>query len=218
MWCVIPPRSRDQLRDKMISGIQEVRARGALTICLAEEGDEEIARVRRCADPAAAGAGAAAAAGGGRAAAVVRVRVGDAAGPRRRPTAQPRQVRHGRIADRRWALLASASTSWTSSGSVSRWSGLPACGIGSSRPMRRLGCLPSLGGPVRGQGGPGQGAGRPCRTGLARRRGGLGGVRSARVHVAGHRAGCRRRLGVTGVHLSLSHDAGIASAVVVLEQ
>ncbi len=41
--CVIPPQSRDQLRDKMISGIQEVRARGALTICLAEEGDDEIA-------------------------------------------------------------------------------------------------------------------------------------------------------------------------------
>ena len=42
VWCVIPPQSRDQLRDKMISGIQEVRARGALTICLAEEGDDEI--------------------------------------------------------------------------------------------------------------------------------------------------------------------------------
>lgn len=40
--CVIPPRGRDQLHDKMISGIQEVRARGAMTICLAEEGDEAI--------------------------------------------------------------------------------------------------------------------------------------------------------------------------------
>ena len=40
--CVVPPRGRDQLHDKMVSGIQEVRARGARTICLAEEGDTEI--------------------------------------------------------------------------------------------------------------------------------------------------------------------------------
>ncbi len=40
--CVVPPEGRDQLHDKMISGIQEVRARGARTICLAEEGDTSI--------------------------------------------------------------------------------------------------------------------------------------------------------------------------------
>ncbi|WP_193609590.1 glutamine--fructose-6-phosphate transaminase (isomerizing) [Nocardioides lijunqiniae] len=40
--CVVPPRGRDQLHGKMISGIQEVRARGARTICLAEEGDTSI--------------------------------------------------------------------------------------------------------------------------------------------------------------------------------
>ncbi|MFB9313666.1 glutamine--fructose-6-phosphate transaminase (isomerizing) [Nocardioides plantarum] len=40
--CVVPPRGRDQLHEKMISGIQEVRARGARTICLAEEGDTKI--------------------------------------------------------------------------------------------------------------------------------------------------------------------------------
>ncbi|WP_104105959.1 glutamine--fructose-6-phosphate transaminase (isomerizing) [Nocardioides sp. 616] len=40
--CIVPPRGRDQLHDKMLSGIQEVRARGAHTICLAEEGDESI--------------------------------------------------------------------------------------------------------------------------------------------------------------------------------
>ncbi|WP_139978017.1 glutamine--fructose-6-phosphate transaminase (isomerizing) [Nocardioides litoris] len=40
--CVVPPRGRDQLHEKMISGIQEVRARGARTICLAEEGDTRI--------------------------------------------------------------------------------------------------------------------------------------------------------------------------------
>ena len=43
VFCVVPPRGRDQLHEKMISGIQEVRARGARTICLAEEGDDVIA-------------------------------------------------------------------------------------------------------------------------------------------------------------------------------
>ncbi len=42
VFCVVPPRGRDQLHDKMLSGIQEVRARGARTICLAEEGDDRI--------------------------------------------------------------------------------------------------------------------------------------------------------------------------------
>lgn len=41
--CVVPPQGRDQLHDKMLSGIQEVRARGAKAICLAEEGDERVA-------------------------------------------------------------------------------------------------------------------------------------------------------------------------------
>ncbi|HEX4190585.1 MAG TPA: glutamine--fructose-6-phosphate transaminase (isomerizing) [Marmoricola sp.] len=42
VFCVVPPRGRDQLHDKMISAIQEVRARGALTIVLAEEDDDEV--------------------------------------------------------------------------------------------------------------------------------------------------------------------------------
>jgi glutamine---fructose-6-phosphate transaminase (isomerizing) len=40
--CIVPPQGRDQLREKMISGIQEVRARGARTVCLVEDGDEGI--------------------------------------------------------------------------------------------------------------------------------------------------------------------------------
>ncbi|WP_426246813.1 glutamine--fructose-6-phosphate transaminase (isomerizing) [Nocardioides sp. LHG3406-4] len=40
--CIVPPRGRDQLHEKMLSGIQEVRARGARTLCIAEEGDESI--------------------------------------------------------------------------------------------------------------------------------------------------------------------------------
>jgi glucosamine--fructose-6-phosphate aminotransferase (isomerizing) len=41
--CVVPPRGRDQLHDKMISAIQEIRARGARTIVLAEDGDTDVA-------------------------------------------------------------------------------------------------------------------------------------------------------------------------------
>jgi glucosamine--fructose-6-phosphate aminotransferase (isomerizing) len=43
IFVVVPPQGRDQLHDKVVSNIQEVRARGALTIVLAEEGDEEVA-------------------------------------------------------------------------------------------------------------------------------------------------------------------------------
>jgi glucosamine--fructose-6-phosphate aminotransferase (isomerizing) len=42
VFCVVPPRGRDFLHDKMVSGIQEVRARGARTVVLAEEGDDEV--------------------------------------------------------------------------------------------------------------------------------------------------------------------------------
>jgi glucosamine--fructose-6-phosphate aminotransferase (isomerizing) len=42
VFCIVPPQGRDFLHDKMVSGIQEVRARGARTIVLAEEGDEEV--------------------------------------------------------------------------------------------------------------------------------------------------------------------------------
>ncbi len=42
VFCVVPPQGREVLRDKMISNIQEVRARGALTVCLAEQGDDRI--------------------------------------------------------------------------------------------------------------------------------------------------------------------------------
>jgi glucosamine--fructose-6-phosphate aminotransferase (isomerizing) len=44
VFCIVPPRGRDHLHDKMVSGIQEVRARGARTIVVAEQGDELAAR------------------------------------------------------------------------------------------------------------------------------------------------------------------------------
>jgi glucosamine--fructose-6-phosphate aminotransferase (isomerizing) len=40
VFVIVPPRSRDKLQDKVISNIQEVRARGARTIVLVEDGDD----------------------------------------------------------------------------------------------------------------------------------------------------------------------------------
>ena len=41
--CVVPsPAGRGVMRDKVVSNIQEVRARGARTIVIAEEGDEAV--------------------------------------------------------------------------------------------------------------------------------------------------------------------------------
>jgi glucosamine--fructose-6-phosphate aminotransferase (isomerizing) len=40
---VVPPRGRDVLHDKIVSNIQEIRARGARTIVIAEEGDRSVA-------------------------------------------------------------------------------------------------------------------------------------------------------------------------------
>ncbi len=43
VFVVVPPRGRDQLHDKVVSNIQEIRARGAMTVVLVEEGDDEVA-------------------------------------------------------------------------------------------------------------------------------------------------------------------------------
>jgi glucosamine--fructose-6-phosphate aminotransferase (isomerizing) len=42
VFVVVPPKGRDQLQEKTVSNIQEVRARGARTIVLAEDGDEDV--------------------------------------------------------------------------------------------------------------------------------------------------------------------------------
>ncbi|MDO5727908.1 MAG: SIS domain-containing protein, partial [Bowdeniella nasicola] len=40
---IVPsPRGRDQLHAKVVSNIQEVRARGAHTIVIAEDGDQDV--------------------------------------------------------------------------------------------------------------------------------------------------------------------------------
>ncbi len=42
MFVIVPPRARDQLQEKIVSNIQEVRARGAHTIVLVEDGDDTV--------------------------------------------------------------------------------------------------------------------------------------------------------------------------------
>jgi glucosamine--fructose-6-phosphate aminotransferase (isomerizing) len=42
VFVIVPPQGRDQLHDKVISNIQEVRARGAMTIALVEDGDDSV--------------------------------------------------------------------------------------------------------------------------------------------------------------------------------
>ncbi|MDR1078398.1 MAG: glutamine--fructose-6-phosphate transaminase (isomerizing) [Propionibacteriaceae bacterium] len=48
IFVVVPPQGRDSLHDKVISNLQEVRARGAWTIVLAERGDQEAGRWADC--------------------------------------------------------------------------------------------------------------------------------------------------------------------------
>jgi glucosamine--fructose-6-phosphate aminotransferase (isomerizing) len=43
VFVIVPPRARGTLHDKVVNNIQEIRARGARTIVLAEEGDDAVA-------------------------------------------------------------------------------------------------------------------------------------------------------------------------------
>jgi glucosamine--fructose-6-phosphate aminotransferase (isomerizing) len=42
VFVIVPPKGRDQLQEKTVSSIQEIRARGARTIVLAEDGDDDV--------------------------------------------------------------------------------------------------------------------------------------------------------------------------------
>jgi glucosamine--fructose-6-phosphate aminotransferase (isomerizing) len=53
VFVIVPPQGRDQLHDKVVSNIQEVRARGAMTIALVEDGDDSVLEVSGPHDPAA---------------------------------------------------------------------------------------------------------------------------------------------------------------------
>ena len=91
------PVGRSVLHNKLLSNIQEVQARGARTIVIAEEGDDAVVPYADELITRAGGADAAAAAGIGDSAASLRVRVGDGARQQRRPPTKPGQVRHRRV-------------------------------------------------------------------------------------------------------------------------
>ncbi len=97
VFAIVPPRSRDRLQSKLVSNIQEVRARGARTIVLVEDGDDEVLPYADHVIRLPEGPNLAAALGGHRPVADFRVRTGLPARPRRRPAAQPGEVRHGRM-------------------------------------------------------------------------------------------------------------------------
>ncbi|HKF89807.1 MAG TPA: glutamine--fructose-6-phosphate transaminase (isomerizing) [Propionibacteriaceae bacterium] len=42
VFVIVPPQGRDMLHDKVVSNLQEIRARGARTVVLAEEDDHEV--------------------------------------------------------------------------------------------------------------------------------------------------------------------------------
>jgi glutamine---fructose-6-phosphate transaminase (isomerizing) len=43
VFVIVPPQGRNPVHEKMVSNIQEVRARGGRTIVLAEAGDDSVA-------------------------------------------------------------------------------------------------------------------------------------------------------------------------------
>ena len=151
MVVIVPsPRSRGQLHDKIVSNIQEIRARGARTIVIAEEGDDavtpyasDLIRIPVVPDAAAAARGHGAAAG-------ARLRARHAQGPRRRPAAQPREVRDGGV-----ARPAPSREAGELGGGVH---GTAHVGAARRRRGDRRGC---------GRGGAGLDGGRPRAAGLA---------------------------------------------------
>ncbi|MEH3032683.1 MAG: glutamine--fructose-6-phosphate transaminase (isomerizing) [Aeromicrobium erythreum] len=42
VFVVVPPKARDQLQSKLVSNVQEIRSRGARTIVLVEDGDDDV--------------------------------------------------------------------------------------------------------------------------------------------------------------------------------
>ncbi len=96
--CVVPsPAGRGVMRDKVVSNIQEVRARGARTIVIAEQGDDGVRGVRRPPDRGPADADPAGPADDHGAVADPGLRDRRRPRTRRGPAAQPGQVGHGRV-------------------------------------------------------------------------------------------------------------------------
>ncbi len=167
--------------------------------------------VRRRGDPAAEGPRAPAAAGGRRTPAAVRLRARDADGPRRRPAAQPGQVGHRRMIIGVGIDVVDIERFGES---LTRTPGLSArlfTPAEASRPLASLAArfaakealAKALGAPVglhwHDAEVVSEASGRPL------------------MEMRGSVLARASELGVVSVHVSLSHDAGIASAVVVLE-
>ena len=149
---------------KMLSNIQEVRARGAEVIAIATEGEQQIRGVAAARARGPRDAGAALAGRGDGAAAAVRVPRGQAARLRRRPAAEPGEERHGRVAgsqhpasgrfqargERRLPSCSSVSRPgaklrpWTSSGSG--WTSARSRGWSGPRPAPDAPCGVHAGG------------------------------------------------------------------------
>ena len=125
---VVVVATDNHVYEKVMSNVQEVRARGAHVIAVATEGNVEIEDVAEHVFlPAADGAGAAGGAGDP-AAAAARLRHRPAPRPRHRQAAQPRQDRHGRVGARG---LGGCSTT---SASPSRTSPRPSASTAPSSP------------------------------------------------------------------------------------
>ena len=94
---VVVVATASPILEKVVSNMQEVRARGARVIAIATEGDDRDRRARRRGDPRAGDRLDAVAAAGGDPAAAARVPDRAQARPQRRPAAQPGQDGHRRV-------------------------------------------------------------------------------------------------------------------------
>ena len=92
------PKNSTTLHSKLLSNIREIQARGAITIVIAEEGDDTVRALRRSPVRDTRGVNAFPAAAVHDSAAGVRRRRRPGPRLRRRQTAQPGQVRHRRVA------------------------------------------------------------------------------------------------------------------------
>ena len=95
---VVAIATRCHVYPKMVSNIQEVKARGAAVIAVVSAGDTEAAEPRGSRDRGARDTGAAFAGRRDRAVAAARVSRGGVARSRRGSPAEPREVRHGGVA------------------------------------------------------------------------------------------------------------------------
>ena len=225
---VIVPRPRDptSLHPKVVSNIQEIRARGARVIAIAEIGDvavvpfaDEVIRIPLAAplfEPLLA---------------VVPLHIfgdgaGDGEGPRRRPAAQPGEVGHGRVTAGR--VRSARMAIWQSRASASTWSTWRGSSAPSpARPRCASACSLRANATCRCARSP---AGSPPKRRFMKALGESTGVQLARHGDRARRPWATRRSCVSGgaaelvaakgiiaIHLSMSHDAGVAVASVVCE-